>query len=154
MSSEINKALKLLDVDEVTFTGTKSQDQVSKCEELLSITFSKTYRNFLLEYGNLDYGHIEIYGVTKAINPETAGIPDVVGYNLKKWNQESFPKNLLIIQNDSDMYACIDLDRTDSSGENLITIWDVLTRSVNRTLEMNFEEYLIDSIKEYVKNYC
>jgi len=145
---------KLNEIDDIFIAGSFSEEKITEAEILLDSELPRSYKQFLTTFGNVSYGPYEIFGLTNSPNPEKAGIPNVVGYNLKKWNLEDFPRNLLIIQNNNnEQYICLKLDKKIDENECALIVWDNINKCEDTEINGNFINYLIDEIDEYIEEF-
>src|SRR3954447_1290814 len=64
--------------DRGLWVGPQPEERVARAEELLRVSFSPTYRRFLLDHGAGNFGATEVYGIVAEL--EGAGIPNMVWY--------------------------------------------------------------------------
>ena len=83
---------KLNEIDESFIAGNFSEEKIIEAERLLDLQLPTSYKQFLSTFGNVSYGPYEIFGLTNSPNPVQAGIPNVVGYNLKNGILKAFQK--------------------------------------------------------------
>jgi hypothetical protein len=105
-----------------TFIGPRDEELIEYAEKTLSVSFPKTYRKFLQEYGSGGLGSFEIYGLVND-NFINSGIPDVVWLTNKVREEWNLPKYLIPIYDlgDGELF-CIDL-RTAKGSEAYIVAY-------------------------------
>ncbi|NFP90977.1 SMI1/KNR4 family protein [Clostridium sporogenes] len=99
------------------FIGQRSEALIEKAEEVLGITFSKIYKEFLINYGAGNYDSEEILGVIDD-DFEESSVPDGIWYTLTEREEVDLPKNLVVIyETGSDEIFCLDFNGLNQENE-------------------------------------
>jgi hypothetical protein len=133
-----------------TFIGPRDEELIENAEKTLSVSFPKTYRKFLQEFGSGGLGSFEIYGLVNE-NFINSGIPDVVWLTTKGREEWKLPKYLIPIYDlgDGELF-CIDL-RTATGVEKEIVAYIPGYSSNDEKLEKvadDFGELFLNLIKQ------
>ena len=100
-----------------SFIGVRTDELISKAEEVISLNFTGTYRDFLKNYGAGNFGSEEIYGIIDD-DFEDSSVPDAIWYTLSERKEINMPRNLLVIYatGDGELY-CLDFNRINGEKE-------------------------------------
>jgi len=100
------------------FHGNITEELIINAENYLKLKFPKSYREFLLEYGNGFFNGHEFYGICKEdfIN---SSIPDAIWLTMNERNKFNLDSSLILIKESREYYFAIDTSRN-INGENPI----------------------------------
>ncbi|TWH76381.1 SMI1/KNR4 family protein [Sedimentibacter saalensis] len=123
MIRNFEEALELLKNDKsgkAFFSGSKSEELLSKAEEALSLKFSPMYRKFLSEFGAGSYGSVEFLDLIDE-DFEDSCVPDEIWYTLNERQSSNLPNNLVVIYEtgDGDLY-CQDYNNIDATEPKIV----------------------------------
>jgi len=128
------------------FVGPRSEELVKSAEAALGLTFSPTYRRFLLEFGAGAFGSQEIYGVL-GDNFRSSGVPDGIWFTLLEREQAGLPRHLVIVYDMGDgEWLCLNRSIKDSSDESPITAFQPgfsAEAQSNEVVSENFGSFLL-----------
>jgi cell wall assembly regulator SMI1 len=98
------------------FHGNMTEELIINAENYLKLKFPKSYREFLLEYGNGFFNGHEFYGICKEdfIN---SSIPDAIWLTMNERNKFNLDNSLILIKESTEYYFAIDTSRN-INGEN------------------------------------
>lgn len=82
-----------------TYAVDDTETIINAAENVLNVKFPEDYRRFLTEYGTVEIGAEEVYGIVKA-DFVNSGIPDTIWLTLKKRADSDLRKELVIIYSD------------------------------------------------------
>lgn len=101
--------------------GSTSEEALKRAEKELGLSFPPSYRDFVANYGCLDFGAQEFYGLT---GEHVEGIPNVVWSTLDA-RRKGLPPYMVKILDPAvgDMIFCIDTSHVDSTGESPVVEW-------------------------------
>lgn len=127
-------------------TGTGvSGETVGNAEKLLDIIFSKQLREYLLNYGFLEFFGVELYGIIKEDFSSTVLEGNIVEWTLnERKNNDLDPKWLPIRFEDDGAMAFMDFSRLNSEGEPAVIL------AVNTEKGYEFQDELADDLGEYI----
>lgn len=147
----LKKAFKLIDenYESACFDGSKSISSLIKAEEALQVSFSKTYKEFLLKYGCGDIFGVEIYGLTHD-DYKNSGIPNVVWITLNMRSLEIPQFFVIISETGNGFYYAIDLSNVDDTGESPIVIFDPINVNNYEIVARDFGSFLYEQILDMI----
>ncbi|MFC4775746.1 SMI1/KNR4 family protein [Paenibacillus sp. GCM10023252] len=125
-----------------------SDEIILKAETVLGLAFPLTYRNYLLKFGALSFGFIDIYGIVSDdfIN---SGIPDAVWYTLKLREEDelSLPRHLVAIYHTGGgEIFCLNTSTTDGQVVSFAIGYD-LENQTYKVISDSFGEFLLEKVK-------
>lgn len=132
------------------FVGKCPEQLVRKAEEKLNLSFPKSYRHFLLNFGAGNFGSEEVYGIIKE-DFENSGIPDAIWYTIKQRKEVNLPSNLIVIYHTGrEEIFCLDTDKSGKQGESALVSYVIGVDSKHQTYETianDFGEFLLKRVK-------
>lgn len=129
---------------------TVTQEMIEQYEQALNLRFPHSFRQYLLQYGNLYFYHCQIFGITSNINDQ---LPNVI-FAQRIYQKIGLIKDKMIplsTSADGSLYA-IDTAITDKTGENPVI--KINEDGKAKIAFDNFSEFLIKLFKDtlvYVK---
>lgn len=132
------------------FVGPRSEDVITRAEQVIGYTFPPTYREFLLRYGCGDIHGQEFYGVIHG-DFENSAIPDAVWYTLALRREGGLPHHFLIVHEIGDgSLSCLDFSQRRNDGECPIVIWEPMSEPGDRPdIEAeDFGQFLLTKLNE------
>lgn len=135
------------------FVGNISDENIAKAEKELNVTFSKSYRQFLKDFGAGNFGAEEIYGILSG-DFDNSGIPDAIWFTKKQRCEMALAPNLVIIYfTGGSEYFCLDVNQMNDEGECPVVVCVVGTDTIDKKLEIiaeDFGDFFLDIIKREV----
>lgn len=127
----MSRVLEILEsIENLDYTGGCSLQQLNEAEKKLGISFPLEYKEFLLKYGAIGFGSVEICGLN------VDGYLNVVEATEKeKKINPDFPKKMFVIEN-----LCIDAKYIVGDEKGYIYL---LQRNKKRVLCLSFSEYIL-----------
>jgi hypothetical protein len=148
LHDEVNQLL--LDADAFV-AGGQNESMVAAAEAKLGLTFPPSFRQYLLTWGNVSVGGVEYSGLTRNADFDNAGVPNCVGFTLRKRRDVGLPASLVVLLNKNDAeYVCIDTDQPLDDDERRVVIWDNLEREIPAVMPVSFIAYLHEELTEYL----
>ena len=148
------------DYSDIDFCGKKLPLTIKNAENVLGISFPKTYSAFLEKFGCGGVGSLEIYGLIKDEDflgnkiPFVA-VPNVVWTTLQ-WNKEfNHPLYLPIIYNvgEGTLY-CLDTSQMNEEGECPLVAWPLGGYEETPVLEIvaeDFGKFFLDMVERQIE---
>lgn len=135
------------------FVGNISDVNIGKAEEELGVSFPKSYKQFLRDFGAGNFGAEEIYGVLNG-DFDNSGIPDAIWFTKKQRREMALASNLVIIYftGGSD-YFCLDVNQMNDEGECPVVACAVGFATMGEKLEIiaeNFSDFFLELVKREV----
>jgi hypothetical protein len=119
---------------------------VERAEQLLGLRLPGSYRDFLLDYGEIRAPWIHVLGLGPATDLDRPTPDDVVGATRAAWGQHGLPRGYFVCAVGADgNLACVDTVAP-RNGEGQVVRWDVASRTMAGLAANNFSEYLVQSI--------
>lgn len=153
MSTEdYENALNLINENEFLsdFVGKCPEQLVRKAEEKLNLSFPKSYKQFLLNFGAGNFGSEEVYGIVKE-DFENSGIPDAIWYTIKQRKEVNLPSNLVVIYHTGgEEIFCLDTNKPGKHGEPAVISYAIGVDPKHQTYEIianDFGEFLLQRVK-------
>ena len=116
----------------------------------MGLSFSTTYRKFLLKYGALIFGAEEIYGIVRE-NFDSSRIPDAIWYTLVERKEVELPNNLLVIYDTGrEELFCLDFNKASAENEPTVVVFVPGVDLVHQNYEViasDFGEFLLQRVK-------
>ncbi|MFN3153377.1 SMI1/KNR4 family protein [Bremerella sp.] len=148
---EVEQLLSELDA---FVAGGKTDAIVSAAEDKLAVSFPPSFREYLLRWGNVSCDGYEYYGLTQNDDFDNASVPNFVWFTLKKRRDVGLPQSLLVFRNENDEeYLCIDTSQALDGDERKVVIWDNIERSISRSVDTSFIEYIREELLEVAEDY-
>lgn len=133
-----------------TAAGGKSQEEISKSEELLGIKFSKQCREFYEQYGYLSFFGNEIFGIDPDDDSgELEG--NSVAYALNDREEYGLPAEWIPIYNlDDGIMAYLDYSSLNDDGEPCVIVagFNGSEYQVEETIAEDFGEFVLQLVKQ------
>lgn len=143
----------MLDKAHAFIAGGQSAEMVSAAEARLGIKFPPSFREYLLEWGNLSFDGCEYYGLTRNADFDNAGVPNCIWFTLRKRLTVDLPHNLIVFRNDNDEeYMCINTDDELEGDERRVVIWDNVEREIYEILDVCFIDFLREELSMFLNN--
>lgn len=122
-----------------------SEEEVLAAESFLGVTFPKSLRSYLKEWGNLSIGPFEFYGTTGTTDFSSSAVPNGVWFTSSERNLVKLPNNLFVLyNNEGDEYHCVDVETEE------IKIWDTSEAEIIGVKASNLFEYIIEESEDYI----
>jgi hypothetical protein len=119
---------------------------VERAEQLLGLRLPGSYREFLLDYGEIRAPWIRVLGLGPATDLDRPTPDDVVGATLAAWEQHGLPRGYFVCAVGTDgNWACVDTVAP-ASGEGQVVVWDVGKRTMAGLAANNFSDYLTSTL--------
>jgi hypothetical protein len=142
---------ELLKATGAFLAGGAPHEHLTAAEEKLGVAFPPSFRDYLLEWGNISLDGREYYGLTRNRDFDKASVPNCVWLTLRKRVAIGLPHPLVVVQNKNDEeYVCIDTDDKLDGAERRIVIWDNIARAISQRLDLNFIDFLREDLSDYV----
>ncbi|QDV18395.1 Antitoxin YobK [Gimesia panareensis] len=144
---EIDQLLKQADA---FIAGGQSAEMIAAAQARLGVTFSASFRAYLLKWGNLSFNGYKYYGLTRNADFDHASIPNCVWFTLRKRVQVGLPESLVVFRSENDEeYYCLETAQT-RDDECPVVIWDNIAREISQTLNLSFIDYLREELGEWL----
>jgi len=137
-----NKLLGMINeyVEKGDFIGKVSDDDITRAEETLGVTFPIEYTEFIERYGSGGICGVDILGV------EGANYASVVEFT-ERFRKLGLPKKYIVIESVDEFIYCLNTVK----DYNVVRWDDISKREINRY--RTFDEYLQDSFQEAIDNW-
>ena len=143
---EIDKMLQEIDA---FAAGGQPEAAIEAAERKLGLRLPKSFRKYLLEWGNISFGPFESYGLTQNCDFENSGIPNCVWFTIKKREAVGLPANLVVFRNENDdVYLCLNTGIAVNDDECSIAKWNNVNRCIEEVLQISFIEYLAEELRD------
>ncbi|MBQ3612353.1 MAG: SMI1/KNR4 family protein [Firmicutes bacterium] len=130
------------------FVGSIDQSVINKAEKVLGVSFSKTYRAYLSEFGAGNFGSQEIYGIISE-NFIDSGVPDAIWLTLKERKENNLPEELVIIYFSGDeYYYCLDTSEFEGDECPIVAVHIGQLACEREKIYDSFSEFLLEIIDE------
>jgi antitoxin YobK len=144
----------LLDVDDYYIGQKHSDDDIREAENALNVVLPESYKNYLKEWGCLNIGPFEYYGLTKDNNFVESSVPNFVWFTLQVREQVGLPERLVVFQNkNEEIYYCLDTSLP-IDGDCKVAVWDNVERTIDEVLDIGFYNFILSDIEEYLDMMC
>lgn len=118
-----------------------TEELVKKAEKRLNLSFPKSYRDFLLKFGTMNFGSEEFYGIVQE-DFDNSSVPDAIWYTLRERLDSGLPDNLFIIYDTgSEEVFCLDFNRTTAEGEPAVVVFVPIVEVQYQTNELISEDF-------------
>lgn len=150
------KALKLIKENEGLLVKTKGAELevIQLAEKKLGVKFPEVYKQFLKDFGYLNFEALQVYGIVNNKLIDKSSVPDGIWYTLDERLRYNFPNELLIIADFGigELY-CLDLSSNNEYGKVIAYIlgYDD-NEQIREVIADNFGEFLYKQI-EFEKQY-
>lgn len=143
--------------NELEYYPKVTNELITKVEDALNVKITGTYKQFLLDFGFLSFGGLEVFGIPhENILKQNEDCTNVVINTLESREEINLQENLLVIHNfgNGELY-CLDLS---SNQPQVVAIWDEqsendeyppVTEIIAETFEDFLEEYIAMEIEEF-----
>lgn len=131
--------------------GGISDKYIEEAENILGMRLPQEYIEFLKQYGALEFGSVEIYGL---MEPAIAGIPDMIWTTSALRKKYGLPISYAVIGYDGfGGYYCLDLSKRSVAGSCPVVIYNTV-EDVEQSggVAQSFLEFLFDQLKEEARN--
>lgn len=143
--------------NELEYYPKVTNELITKAEDALNVKITGTYKQFLLDFGFLSFGGLEVFGIPhENILKQNEDCTNVVVNTLESREEINLQESLLVIHNfgNGELY-CLDLS---SNQSQVVAIWDEqpendeyppVTEIIAETFEDFLEEYTAMKIEEF-----
>lgn len=132
------------------FSGPHPSDLVKQVEVKLGLSLSVTYATFLKDFGYLQFGGIEIYGIVDESLGEMS-VPNGIWVTLNERKKYNLPHGLVVIAAaDDGGHYVIDHSKFCETGQAPVVEYEVALPSdqaIIREVANDFGEFLLESIR-------
>lgn len=131
--------------EEADFCGKIDESRINRAEELLSIKFPPSYREFLSLFGCGDLFSVEIFGIINDPDSDSKALPNGVWLTLSEHGVGMNKKLIIISETGDGAYYVLDSSAPDKLGE-----YPVLLLDDSGDLEFvasNFDDFLSDRLE-------
>ena len=154
----VDEAIELIinnfDPSEYSIDGQYSDEEVENAEKILSITFPRSYREFLKKHGNVDVKSLDVMGLSR-YNYQNSGYGGLVWCTLKNREDFSQPKHIITIEHMGDgSYYALDLSQMNDDNECPVVVWPIGGYETTPVLEVvapDFGSWFLDEVKERIQ---
>ncbi len=149
------KALKLIKENEGLLVKTKGAELevIQLAEKKLGVKFPEVYKQFLKDFGYLNFEALQVFGIVNNELIDESGVPDGIWYTLDERLRYNFPNELLIIADFGigELY-CLDLSSNNEYGKVIAYIpgYDD-NEQIREVIADNFGEFLYKQIEEEIE---
>lgn len=153
---EYNEAKKIIEENEDMIDAFEGASDVliSKAECALGVMFPSDFKKYLSDYGALDFGSSELYGLFRE-DFENSGVPDAVWATLHERKLISMPDYLVVVYNsDRGELYCLNYNKLNKENTPVITsYYPGFDEEVQEHEELynNFGEFILDMVTEELK---
>ena len=137
-----------------TTVGGKSQEEISKSEEMLGVKFSKQCREFYEQYGYLSFFGNEIFGIDPDDDSgELEG--NSVAYALNDREEYGLPVEWIPVFNfDDGFMAYLDYSSLNDDGEPCVIVagYNGSEYQVEETIAEDFGEFVLQLVKQQLED--
>jgi len=143
--------------DELEFFPNVTQELIEKFEKELNIELKGSYKQFILDFGYLSFGALEIFGIpNKKILKQNEDCTNALACTIESRKEINLNKNLLIIYNlgNGELY-CLDLSY---KIPKVVSIWDEIPENgqvppITEIIADSFEDFLEEVVNEEIKDF-
>ena len=133
---------------ELRLGGPARPDLVDRAEQLLGLRLPRSYRDFLLDFGELRAPSLRFLGIGPTTDLDHPTQEDFVGATLDGRVRLDLPRGYVVCAADpAGQLACVDTLAT-TDGEGLVVIWNGEAHAVVRVASNSFVEYLVGRLSE------
>ncbi len=127
---------------ELRLGGPAEPELVQGAEQILGVSLSPSYREFLLDFGELRGPSLRFLGLGPKTDLDHPTPDDFVGATLAGRSGSGLSLGYVACAVEQDgRLACIDTN-TAKDGEGPVVVWDSATRALSRVAATSFAEYL------------
>lgn len=153
MINNYDEALEFLRKDnsgKAFFSGSKSDDLITKAEDALSLKFSPMYKKFLYEFGAGSYASFEILGVIDDDFEESC-VPDGIWYTLNERESSNLPNHLLVIfeTGDGELY-CQDYSNIVALEPKIVVYSPGVDHQNYEVVANSFGDFLVEKLNTVI----
>lgn len=144
--------------EELEFFSNVSSEMIAKFEQELNVELKGSYKKFLLDFGYLSFGALEIFGIPhKNLLKQNEDYTNALAYTIESRNEINLSENLIVINNfgNGELY-CLDLS---TDIPKVVSIWDEqpegnqnppITEVIAESFEEFLEEYVYEEMKDFM----
>ena len=126
--------------------GAARPEQVEQAERLLGLRLPRSYREFLLAYGEFRSPAIRFLGFGPSTDLDHPTVEDCVGATFEGRESFGLPASYLMCSVDADgQVVCLDAFAM-RDEEGLAILWNCEARSIDRVVASSFGEYLAERL--------
>ncbi|UPW85455.1 SMI1/KNR4 family protein [Lysinibacillus sp. Ag94] len=126
--------------------GGVNEETIREAEQMLNVTFPKSYHWFLKQYGSGGLQGIYTYGC------RTPAADSAVVYHTKLYREEyDLPLQYIVLEDIDGSVRCLDTNQM-NDGECPVVFWDRFSKEPYAITYENFSDYLLDYLQESVDN--
>lgn len=154
----LNKALDLItknfSADEMLKSGSKSDDSISKLENILQVKFPLSYKRFLKDIGFGGPNSLIVSGLRSEDSQEM--IKTGIAYTILKHRKEfDLPNHIILLSDIGDgSYYALDLSQMNDNNECPVVIWPLNGYEDTPVLEIaapDFGIWFLEQVEEQIK---
>jgi hypothetical protein len=149
----IAQLLSQLPPDQFSVGNAASEQDVRQAEIALSVSFPPSYKWFLQNYGTVDIGLTEIYGLGTI---RVDGVPNVLGATLSLRSLvKDFPMDFVVICDPGgEETFCLDTDQVDAENECPVVRWTYvpLEQQDFEMIAPTFASFLLATARETLEH--
>ncbi|MEG0380585.1 MAG: SMI1/KNR4 family protein [Kurthia sp.] len=143
--------------DELEYFSNVSSELVAKFEKELNIELKGSYKKFLLDFGYLSFGALEIFGIPhKKLLKQNEDYTNALAYTIESRNEINLSENLIVIYNfgNGELY-CLDLS---TDIPKVVSIWDERPEGdqnppITEVIAESFEDFLKEYVNVEIKDF-
>ena len=129
------------------FHGNFTEELIINAENYLGLQFPKSYREFLLEYGNGFFNGHEFYGICTE-DFTNSSIPSAIWLTMNERKEFNLDNSLILIKESMEYYFAIDTSRN-TNGENpIIDIIPGVKKEECDVVANDFGTFFLNEIKK------
>lgn len=142
--------------DELEFFPNVTQELIEKFEKELNIELKGSYKQFLLDFGYLSFGALEIFGIpNKEILKQNEEWTNALACTMESRKEINLSENLLVIYNlgNGELY-CLDMSY---ETPKVVSIWDEVPEKgqvppITEIIAESFEQFLEEIVNEEIED--
>ncbi|GEK34574.1 SMI1/KNR4 family protein [Kurthia sibirica] len=143
--------------DELEFFPNVTQELIEKFEKELNIELKGSYKQFLLDFGYLSFGSLEIFGIpNKKVVKQNEDCTNALVCTMESRKEINLSENLLVIYNfgNGELY-CLDISY---ETPKVVAIWDEISEDmknppITEIVADSFEDFLEEYVNEEIKDF-
>lgn len=143
--------------DELAFFKNVTQELIEKFEKELRIELKGSYKQFLLDFGYVSFGALEIFGIpNKNILKQNEDCTNALACTMESRKEINLSENLVVIYNlgNGELY-CLD---TSYEIPKVVSIWDEIPEKgqvppITEIIAESFEQFLEEVVNEEIEDF-
>lgn len=129
------------------FMGGVNEETIREAEQMLNVTFPRSYHWFLKQYGSGGLQGIYTYGC------RTPAADSSVVYHTQLYREKyNLPVQYIVLEDNDGSVRCLDTNQM-NDGECPVVFWSRFSKELYAITYENFSEYLLDYLQESVDNF-